>query len=362
MTLTIDEQQVSFTAKFATREARDNAERAVLGITGLTSRVEVDRVVRLPQPRLRHARYRLAAETLELELAKTEAPQPEEIVAFLDLRARYAEALGTVSTGQEREVLDLGLRRYLVDMKRMPDSWTYFEVRTRDVRPTQDVTELALDLRDPLLELKLRAEGFLTGGERIVKTTTRFGAKQSIPHPLAAVLDDIDQAGKKYNAGLRSVLFAPDLEVLEREIYRERERLREAISALESVGVEEKKPHHRSLLVGFWEDADPWRAGDFGSWGTCVLEPDDDAGAVVVRRLSRSPLDVSTWPEMNVPEVFADYAGLEVVQWQDGDASYVIAPLLGYSDNDARMMDLDTPLGQMIRNTYDVVGESAELA
>ena len=131
---------------------------------------------------------------------------------------------------------------------------------------------------------------------------------------------------------------------------------------MESVGVEEKKPHHRSLLVGFWEDADPWRGGDFGSWGTCVLEPDDDAGAVVVRRLSRSPLDVSTWPEINVPEVFADYAGLEVVRWQDGDASYVIAPLLGYSDHDTRMMDLDTPLGQMIRNTYDVIGESAELA
>jgi len=63
-----------------------------------------------------------------------------------------------------------------------------------------------------------------------------------------------------------------------------------------------------------------------------------------------------------VPEVFADYAGLEVVRWQDGDASYVIAPLLGYSDHDTRMMDLDTPLGQMIRNTYDVIGESAELA
>lgn len=361
-TLTIDEQQVSFTAKFATPEARDEAERSVLGIAGLTSRVQVDRVVPMPKPRLRYARYRLAAETLGLELLKTEAPQPEEIVAFLDLRAKYAEALGTVSTSEEREVLHLGLRRYLVDMQRMPGSWTSFEVRTGTVLATQDVTELALDLRDPLLELKLRDEGFLTGGERIVRTTTRFGPKHSIPHPLTAVLDDIDKAGKSYNSGLRSVLFGPDPEVLEQEILQEREQLRKTIGALESVGVEGKAPQRRSLLVGFWEDTDAGWGSDFGNWSTCVLEPDDDAGAVVVRRLSRSPLDTSTWPEVTVPDVFADHVGLKVARWHDGDASYVIAPLLGYGDHDARMMDLDTPLGQLIRNTYEVIGESAELA
>lgn len=361
-TLTIDDQQVSFTATFAAREARDAAERTVLGITKLTSRVQVDRVVTLPKPRLRYARYRLAAETLGLHRIRTEAPQPEEIIAFLDLRAKYAEALGTVSTSEEREVLDLGLRRYLVDMRRTPDSWTSFEVRTGTVAATQDVTELALDPRDPLLELKLRDEGFLTGAERIVRTITRFGRKQSIPHPLAAVVDDIDEAGKKYNSGLRSVLFGPDPELLEQEILEERERLRRAIGALESVGVQGSTLHRRSLLVGFWEDTDAGWGSDFGNWSTCVLEPDDDAGAVVARRLSRSPLDTSTWPEVTVPDEFADHVGLKVSRWHDGDASYVIAPLLGYGDHDARMMDLNTPLGQMIRKTYDVVGERDDLA
>lgn len=356
-TLTIDEQQVSFTATFASREARDAAERAVLGISGLTSRIQVDRVVTLPKHRLRYARYRLAVDTLGLERVRTETPQPEEIVAFLDLRAKYAEALGTVSTSDEREVLDLGLRRYLVDMRRTPDSWTSFEVRTGAVAPTQDVSELALDPRDPLLELKLRDEGFLTGAERIVRTTTRFGQKQSIPHPLAAVVDDIDEAGKQYNSGLRSVLFGPDPEVLEQEILEEHERLKRVIGAVESVGVQGSTLQRRSLLVGFWEDTDAGWGSDFGKWGACVLEPDDDAGAVVVRRLSRSPLDTSTWPEVTVPEAFGDHVGLKVSRWHDGDASYVIAPLLGYVDHDARMMDLDTPLGQMIRNTYDIVGE-----
>lgn len=358
-TLTIDEQQVSFTAKFATREARDEAEQSLLAIAGLTSRVQVDRVIALPTPRLRYARYRRAAEKLGLTLGMSKEPRPEEIIAFLNMRARYAEALGSVSTSEEKEVLNLGLRRYLVDMHGAPDYWTSFEVRTDNVLATRDVSELTLDLRDPLLELKLRAEGFLTGKERIVRTVTRFGSKSSIPHPLSAVLEDIEAVGKGYNSGLRSVLFAPNPETLERQIHGEQERLSAAMDALESVGVEGAARDRRSVLIGFWEDSDAGWMSDFGNWGTCVLEPDDDAGAVVVRRLAASPIDVSTWPEITVPDVFASHAGAKVVRWNRGDASYVIAPLLGYGDHDARMMDLDTPLGQMIRKTYDVVGESA---
>jgi hypothetical protein len=360
-TVTIDDQQLSFTAKFPTRRARDEAERAVLAIDGFTSRVRPDRVVPLPQPRLRYARYRLAVKSLGLKLASTSAPTPDKIIEFLDLRARYAEALGTVSTTDEMEVLNLGLQRFLVDMRRAPDSWSSFEVRTDNVQPTQDVSELAPDLRDPLLELQLRAGGYLTGRERITRTVTQFGAKSSIPHPLTAVLDDIDATGKAYNSGLRSALFAPNPEMLEREIQFERQRLSSAMSALESAGVEGATARQRSLLIGFWEDTDAGWHSDFGHWSACVLEVDDDQGAVVVRRLLRSPIDVSTWPTITVPDVFAGHAGATVSSWKDGDAGSVIAPLLGYHNHDARMMDLETPLGQIIRSTHDIVGES-ELA
>lgn len=357
-TVTIDDQHLSFTAKFPSREARDEAERAVLAMAGLTSRVRADRVIPLPQPRLRYARYRLATGSLGLNMAKTSAPTPDNIIEFLDSRACYAEALGTVSTPHETEVLNLGPRRFLVDMREAPGLWTSFEVRTDEVQPTRDVSELALDLRDPLLELHLRAGGYLAGGERILGTVTRFGTMASLPHPLTAVLDDIDKAGKEYNSGLRSVLFTPDPEMLEREIRRERQRLCGVMSALESAGVAGVKAHRRSLLVGFWEDTDAGWVSDFGNWSACVLVVDDDQGAVVVRRLPRSPIDVSAWPTITVPDMFADHAGATVISWQDGDASSVIAPLLGYHDHDARMMDLDTPLGKMMRDTYDIIGES----
>lgn len=357
-TVSIDDLPVSFTVSFLTREAKDEAERALRGITSLTSRARTDRVVSLPQPRLRYARYRLAAESLGMKLSMISSPTRDEIIESLDMRAHYAAALGTVSTADETEVLDLGLRRFLVDTRTAPRSWTSFEVQTDRVQPTRDISELSLDLRNPLLELQLRAGGYLIGEERIVRTVTQFGREATIPHPLAAVLDDVDKAGKEYNAGLRSVLFPPQPEVLEQEISVERQRLHDAMSALDVAGVIETKLSRNSLLVGFWEESDSAWVSDFGNWSACVLQVDDDQGAVAVRRLARSPIDSSSWPNISVPDVFSDRAGATVASWQHGDASSVIGRLLGYLDRDARMMDLDTPLGRMILNTYDTVGVS----
>jgi len=357
-TVTVDDQQISFTAEFSTHGARDEAERAVLAIGGLTSRVRPDRAIPLPRPRLRYARYRLAVKSLGLKLANTSAPTPDEIMEFLDLRVRYATALGTASTTEELEVLNLGRQRFLVDMRRDLGTWSSFEVRTDSVKPTQDVSGIAPNLRDPLLELQLRAAGYLTGKERIVRTVTQFGKQASIPHPLTAVLDDIDEAGKRYNSGLRSVLFRPDPETLEREIHRERQRHSSVIAALKSVGVDGVSAHQPSLLVGFWEDPEGGWHSDFGNWSACALEVDDDQGAVKVRRLQRSPINVTGWPTVTVPDEFAGHAGVIAKSWHEGIAGSVIAPLLGFPDHDARMMDLDTPLGKMIRNTHDILGES----
>ncbi|GAA1908772.1 hypothetical protein GCM10009688_11390 [Arthrobacter gandavensis] len=357
-TVTVDGQQFSFTAKFPNREARDEAKRAVLAITDVTSRAQPDRVLDLPRPRLRHARYRMATKLLKLKLANTSAPTPEDIITFLDSRAHYAEALGTVSTTDEIEVLNLGRRRFIVDTRTAPDSWTWFDVATDNLRSTQDIAGFGPDIHDPLLELQLRAGGFLAGEEHIVRTVTQHGSKPSIPHPLTAVLDDIDAAGKEYNSGLRSVLFMPDAEMLEREIRAERQRLFSVVDALASVGVEGATDHQPSLLVGFWEDTDAGWVSDFGNWSACALEVDDGEGAVVVRRLPGSPFDPSAWPTLTVPSVFSDHAGATVSSWTSGFADSVISPLLGYLDRDARMMDLDTPIGRMVRSTHDIVGES----
>ncbi|NIJ03448.1 hypothetical protein FHR86_003807 [Paenarthrobacter ilicis] len=356
-TVTVDGQQLSFTAKFSDLETRDEAKRALLGIADVTARVQPDRVVPLPQPRLRYARYRLAAETLGLALAKTPSPTPKDIVNFLDLRAQYTKALGTISTSDEVEVLNLGEQRFLVDASKAPDSWTTFEVRTNSAQPTQEISGVVPDPHSPLLELQLRAGGLLAGGEHIIRTVARQGSQLTIPHPLAAVLDDIDTAGKKYNSGLRSVLFKPDAAMLEREIRAERQRLRSVIDALASAGIEGARDPQRSLLVGFWEDTESGWMSDFGNWTACALEVDDGQGAVVVRRLTRSPLQGYAWGTFAVPSVFPDHAGATATSLSRGIATSIIAPLLGYHDQDGHMTDLDTPLGQMLRGMYDIVGE-----
>lgn len=360
-TVTIDDQPLSFTTKFDSLPMRDEAEQAVLAITGHTSRVQLDRVVSLPQPRLRFARYRLAVQALGLQLTAIEAATPNEIIEFLNLRAHYSESLGLVSTQSEKEVLNLGQRRFLIDMHTRPNSWTSFEIRTDSVQPTRDVSELALDIRDPLFEVKLRDAGYLVGGETVAKRVLHLGTKSTIPHPLMAVLDEIDAAGKAYNSGLRQVLFTPNPKLLEREVRFERQRLSSTMDALASADEASTNTYRHSLLIGFWEDPDVGWHSDFGSWSACVLEIDDDQNVVVVRKLQHSPINFSTLSMMTVPDVFATHAGAKVLSFQSGDAGSVIGPLLGYQDEDVQMMDLDLPLGKMIRNKFDVIGES-ELA
>lgn len=357
-TVVIDDQHLSFTASFSSREARDEAKRAILAINKLTSRVRLDRALTLPQPPQRYTRYRLAAESLGFTPAETSAPTLNELIEHFDMRARYSDALGAVSAPDETEVLNLGPRRFLVDMRGTHGSWASIEVRTDEVQPTRNISELALDLRDPLLELHLRSAGYLTGRERIVRTVTQMGSKPSIPHPLTAVLDDIDAAGRKYNSGLRSLVFTPDASVLERGMAHERELFRSAANALESLSIGGTEGLRRSLLIGFWEDNEAGWVSDFGAWSAFALLVEDDKSAVIVRKLSRSPFDDKTWKSINVPDAFEDHVGATVISVEEGDLSSIIAPLLGYQAEDARMVDLSSPLGQMIQTSHDVLGES----
>ncbi len=356
-TVSIEGQDISFTAKVASPGARAQAERAMSDIANFNSRVELVRVVTLPRPRLRISRYRLGVDALGLSLEGIEGPDANEITSFLDLRAQYAQALGSVSTPDEVDVLDLGQRRFLVDARTAPGSWTSFEVRTNAPRPTLEVSDVAPNPHDPLLELRLRSRGYLSSGERLVRTTAHFGPRTSIPHPLKALLNDIEEAGNKFNSGLRSLLFAPDPELLEREIRAERERVFAVTSALQSAGAVAEGLQRGSLLVAFWEDSESGWVSDFGNWAACALVVDDNQGATLVRRVAKSPLDRSTWPKLTAPRVFEDYVGASVSSWTHGDGSSILSELLGYEDRDARMTDLDSPLGKLLRIHHDILGE-----
>lgn len=363
-TVIIDEQAISFTARFSTPEARAEAERTIESISELTPRVQLARLVPLPQPRLRYARYRLGTEMLGLTLEPSKDATDDEIIQFFDQRARYANALGAVSSDEEAEVLDLTRRRYLLAFHESSGGWkrsfTAFAVRTDDTRATQTVSEVATVPRNPLSELQLRAAGHLSGGERIMRTLFQGGAELRIPHPLLAVLDDLERLGKQYNAGSRSLLFPPDAPMLEREIRAERQRVFEIRDALVAAGASDTADPRPSTLVAFWEDTESGWGSDFGDWLACEFTVDDGRGAVIVRRVAESPAQKEHWPDIRIPEVFEDYAGAAASALSEGDASAIIARLLGYGDHDARMMDLETDLGRAVRDsgTYTIIGGS----
>lgn len=361
-TVSVDDQLISFTAKFPTSKSRTDAERAIEGISALT-RVQLERVVPLPQPRLQYARYRLGVETLGGDLQPTANPTYEEVLRFFDLRARYTNALGTVSSRDEIEVLDLGGRRYLLSVHDSSStwgrSWTGFEVLTDEPQPPQVVSDIVSTPRDPLAELRLRAAGKLAAGEQIARTVFQAGTEISLPHPLVAVLEDIEKAGKAYNDGFRSLLLPPDAALLERKIQTERHRVFDVIDALSSAEAVGAGVPRRSLLLAFWEDTESGWPSDFGNWSACAFEIDDGQGAVLVRRLDQSPVRDKWRPDVLVPEVFEGYLGAEPVSSERGDASWIISRLLGYADHDARMMDLETELGRIVRSsgTYAILGE-----
>lgn len=365
-TVCIDGQAISFTARFPTSEARTEAEHTIKNISDLTPRVQLARLVPLPQPLLRYARYRLGAEILGLTMEATKNPTDEEVVRFFDQQAQYANALGAVSSSDEIEVLDLARRRYLLAFHAQSQarnrSFTGFAVRTDTPRTTQIVSEVVSTPRDPLSELQLRAAGYLSGEERITRTQFHGGTEVRLPHPLAAVLDDIERLGKQYNKGFRSLLIPPDAPMLEHEIQSERQRVfavSDALAASSSLDPTAPRP---SILVAFWENTSSGWASDFGNWSARVFTVNDGQGAVLVRRVNESRVAKSQGLDTPIPDVFGSYAGLKANWLNEGDASSLIAPLLGYADHDARMMDLETDLGKIVRKNgaYGVVGEGDE--
>ncbi|WP_454172194.1 hypothetical protein [Microbacterium maritypicum] len=303
---------------------------------------------------------------LGVSLEPTKNPTDEEIIRFFDQRAQYANALGAVSSGDEIEVFDLACRRYLLAFHTPSGAWTRsltgFEVRTDNAQTTQIVTEVASTRRDPLSELQLRAAGYLSGGERITRALYQGGIELQLPHPLVAVLDEVERLGKQYNTGFRSLLFPPDAPMLEREIRAERQRVFEVRDALAAAGARDTAGPRPSILVAFWEDTESGWASDFGNWSACAFTVNDGLGAVLVRRVAKSAIGDNWWPDIPIPEVFEEYAGVKADSLSQGDASWLIAQLLGYADHDARMMDLDTDLGRAVRNsgTYSIIGESDE--
>lgn len=352
-TITVDDQHISFGARYTTAEAQHRAKAELEKIATLTSRAELVTATTWPQPRVRFARFERARSAVRYEPRAASDPDIDTTAFIFDQRARYYDKFTAISTLREREALRLAPRRFLIDSTSDPRSLTAFEVEG-SFAPTEDISKLGLGHRDPLLELRLRAQGRLAPRERIVRTTTYFGPNIEVGDPLSSVIKSVGEAGKRYNNGLRTVLIPPDSAVIETEIRVELQRLRPLIDVIAELEGQPPVPSP-TLLVGFWESPDAGWGGDFGNWLACVFAVDDSEGDVVVKHLRDRP-DSRHPARRSVPDVFPDHAGRPVTRWSEGAAASVIAPLVGYTYGDVRFTDVSGPMADIWRKHFDILG------
>lgn len=355
-TVLIDDQPVSFTARFESEEHRELTAAGLRKIAVGSPRLQLVRTVPFPRKRLRYGRYRSAIEALGVEVDDIEVSSAADIARQLELHCAHAEVFAEASSLEEVEALGLQPSRYLLEGSSAPGSWTSIKVRSTRRVPTPLVGQDLLRPRDPLLEPRLRAEGLLKRDEQVLQTVYHYRSRNEIKHPLAELLDAIDQRGKKYNSGFRSVLIPPAADLLQAEIANEQERTWELAAAMVNAGLVDERPRRRTLLINYHLDTDSQFYSDFGNWIATVLEVDDDNPTVIVQQ-TQGGLTSAAWPDMIVPPEFGPYAGAKASRWQSGDAGHIIAGLLGYGTEDAHMTDLNNGIGPLLRQTYDVLGE-----
>ncbi len=355
-TILVDGEPVSFTASFTSAEQRSGAEEGLRTLAHSSSRVQLERTVSFPARKLRYARYGRAVELLGVNVGDVQVTSAEDIAIQLDLGSRWEEAFRTVSSTEEAEVLGLGRSRYLLHAPSAPDSWTAIELETTQRGPTTDVSHLELKPRDPLLELRLRAAGILEGQGKDRQNDV------SLPDRWDDDASACDDPENDRQGRTRLQLRAQVCTVPARS-RRTRARDQEGEQAIVAAGVGDRaaglaaEPPYRSVLVGLTEDVDPTWFSDFGSWSVTVLKVDNARADVAVRRVDKPLRDHESWPNLTVPKEFEAFIGARVVGWQDGDVSYVIAPMLGYNRDDARMTTPNSELGRVLRSSHHIVGE-----
>lgn len=126
---------------------------------------------------------------------------------LLHKRAVTAEALA--SSLHDYEAAALGLdrgRRFILDIRGEPMSAAVFEIEISHAAPTVRAT-VASDvplLKDPLVELRLRAQGLISADEHLARWTIH-SAVRDLDDAVTKTIDDLIDQGRKFNRHLPNV-------------------------------------------------------------------------------------------------------------------------------------------------------------
>lgn len=336
-----DGHPVTITVAFETKEHRDAArgrlsQRLAFARVG---HVTLRGMTNLPPTRSRHRRYRNLLITLNLERSVVSTP---EITALVEGCQQTAECFSIFRKYiSDEDASALGLMeplRYLVDGSGWPTSSAEFLVAGSGQRESAlvEFTGEAASAFDPLLELRLRAQGILEPQERIVLSTLRSGAHHEMAHPLRKAVERVEERGRAFNRDLPRIEVSLDETELADRIFQERSVVTELTREIVDASIVADPPDSRgSLVVAVSE---PEGEHVWYRFGATCFEIADGSDRVDVRVLPRgTPNYRGGYRSGYLQWLGFDYADSLISAVSDGEATSIIGPLLGYDREDVRL-------------------------
>ncbi|MBF4562861.1 ATP-binding protein [Microbacterium sp. VKM Ac-2870] len=344
ITLTIDDQPVSVTALFEDSADRIAARASLTdGFQSSPARnhFQLERIDDLPASRVRYGRYKQLMEDHQLERMTVPIHSQSELADLLYKRSVATEVLA--SSLDDYEAAALGLdrgRRFILDIRGEPKSAAVFEIETARAAPTVTaavVSEVSL-LDDPLIELRLRAQGLISAEERLVRWTIHTETRNQTG-AATETIDNLIEQGRKFNRHLPRVPIRLDANVLEEDIRQEMATLSRLEDELVQGGLLQQRLASRedSLLV-LLDSAEPSNERWY-PWGASTFWTSDGCAQIHVRVLPEG---------IEPPSIFARgpelaKAGVKdasnVTRSGSGIASAELSRLLGYESEDVAIQD-----------------------
>lgn len=341
----VDGHTVTVTVLFEREEDRTEAVTQLAQRSGEGTRLLLLKATNLPPERSRHSRYTRLLADLQLDRSDVSVPDIADLVRNLDLRARARQVITEQMTGEEVSALRMKSgSRFLLQSLREPGSWVEYEISGGE---SQRTVVLPLDFdetlaRDPLAEAKLRSAGFLSGNERLNHWSTRYSKSRKTPHPLREEIESISARGVAFNRGLGRVRLRLDEDALADAILREREARRRLRTSLAKAGLcPASSAEQHSLYIVIDQHSATERG--MAMWGARTLSVADGQGDVRVAVDAHDGASMSEADSTTLLRLWGIRDESLVRGRGAGFATSVLAPLLGYSDEDVTLFDPRQP-------------------
>jgi hypothetical protein len=338
----LDGQPFTSTVEFNDVETRDRARDQIEFYESHRhpDAASIDRLDELPPGRVRGSRATQISKRLNVHSAKQATDSSEAIHEWVAHRSQIEEFFRLHLTNTEASALGRTLPHSTLLEVIADGSWAEFDVANS---AAAQVRRIRLQnpqdaLNDPLLSLRLRKEGQLRAGERIVRTVVHAGKDPKQPHALRMVADALEDRSARFNAFLPPVRFAADEKAIEKAIVTEQEIQADIVRQLDgsSMVATGPRPGISIHLLLNWR-----QEGNLGSWHAKLWESDDDLRVISVK-IARERIEGSETFAPSAAE--ADLLSMrDMDSWSRsnaGDAITILSGLIGYQAGD---ISIDLP-------------------